>query len=740
MKKISKKVLNILLVMAIFFQSACMITGFAEDDVTEAVLSGSGTTDDPYKIGTLDELNLFKEVVNGDNPAACAELVGNIWMGGGYNPSYGMGSAEKPYTGTFDGKGYYIEFAIAGGQVGSGLFNATKGATIKNLELRGSLSSGTYGGAVVGIAEGGTFENIISSVDVSNLFDVATSANQGKVGGLIGQVTASISMTKCAVTGNVTGGTFGPNVSGLIAENHADSVITNCYVSGNVTGGNRGYGLSDKGSFTNCYFSGDMLNAWARTKSTGGTCTNVYVNSDADISGGSNHANNNGGGTAVTAEQFANGEVAYLLGDAFGQIIGTDATPVFATEDNKVYESKMSGNYTNANEGTKDNPYRIGNKDHLATFANLVKAGETGACAIVTADITDNAFVNGSAQIATTQDAPYTGTFDGAGHTIKLNHGGGASYKGLFAYIKNATVKNVNITGAVGGQQALAGIAAVAESSLIENCTNSATIFDASNGSWSINDSAGIVGKASGENMIIKNCANFGEIGNDLRGNYVGGIVGNSSEDVQIINCYNTGAVKGTNYVAGIGYLGTFTNCYSNADLSSSYGVYSIAAGTLENTYYNSEKQYTSEHNLTRMTGTAMTAEQFENGEVAYLLGDAYGQIIGTDVTPVFINDTNKVYTDGTSYFNNDGTKNVAFYGDEGLLVLTSEDISGILFVTVYNEDNSLASVEVVSDFVLKSGEVFEKAAPTLSDGQYYKVFLWNDYAGLTPVRTFVKL
>ena len=147
-------------------------------------------------------------------------------------------------------------------------------------------------------------------------------------------------------------------------------------------------------------------------------------------------------------------------------------------------------NATLTGSGTIEDPYRIGNKNHLVAFANLVKSGETGACALVTADITDNAFINGAAQIATTQDAPYTGTFDGAGHTIKLNHGGGGSYKGLFAYIKNATVKNVNITGSVGGQQALAGIAAVAESSLIENCTNSATIFDASNGSWAINDSA----------------------------------------------------------------------------------------------------------------------------------------------------------------------------------------------------------------------------------------------------------
>jgi transcription elongation factor len=42
--------------------------------------------------------------------------------------------------------------------------------------------------------------------------------------------------------------------------------------------------------------------------------------------------------TAVTATQFANGEVAYLLGDAFGWTISTDAYPVFRTEGNRVYQ------------------------------------------------------------------------------------------------------------------------------------------------------------------------------------------------------------------------------------------------------------------------------------------------------------------------------------------------------------------------------------------------------------------
>ncbi|MEE1218489.1 MAG: dockerin type I repeat-containing protein, partial [Ruminococcus sp.] len=55
-----------------------------------------------------------------------------------------------------------------------------------------------------------------------------------------------------------------------------------------------------------------------------GTITNSYYLADEETEDG-----------GKTSEQFASGEVAYLLGEAFGQKIGTDACPVLAGD--KIY-------------------------------------------------------------------------------------------------------------------------------------------------------------------------------------------------------------------------------------------------------------------------------------------------------------------------------------------------------------------------------------------------------------------
>jgi len=48
------------------------------------------------------------------------------------------------------------------------------------------------------------------------------------------------------------------------------------------------------------------------------------------------------------------------------------------------------------------------------------------------------------------------------------------------------------------------------------------------------------------------------------------------------------------------------------------------------------------DENRDRFTGATQAA--FVSGEVAYLLGEAYGQNLGTDTVPVFRNDTNQVF------------------------------------------------------------------------------------------------
>lgn len=111
---------------------------------------------------------------------------------------------------------------------------------------------------------------------------------------------------------------------------------------------------------------------------------------------------------------------------------------------------------------------------------------------------------------------------------------------------------------------------------------------------------------------------------------YVGAVVANLNNGGSITNCYVTNTtVKGNGNNVGtlVGHLGIsqITNCYVDTDTLIGYS--NDSYGSIENSYYLSE---------TDDGKGRKTAKQFASGEVAYLLGDAYGQSIGTENYPVF--------------------------------------------------------------------------------------------------------
>ena len=63
---------------------------------------------------------------------------------------------------------------------------------------------------------------------------------------------------------------------------------------------------------------------------------------------------------------------------------------------------------------------------------------------------------------------PFTGTFDGDGHTITLNITGD-NYQALFGYVVGGTVKNLTVKGSVNGTSYVAGVVAYNNGGTIEN-------------------------------------------------------------------------------------------------------------------------------------------------------------------------------------------------------------------------------------------------------------------------------
>lgn len=180
------------------------VTGnYTVPSVTITVLAGdfwsNGTTDiannlwgsqnNPYVIGTKDQLTRLSSIVggtsalnstksdtyvyvqaqSGDYSGAYFKLADNIPSVGNITP---IGVNTHPFKGNFDGNNKTISglnISVAGNNVG--LFGYISGATIKNLTVNGSVKGSSNVGGVVGYALNSTIENVTNNASISSTTD-----------------------------------------------------------------------------------------------------------------------------------------------------------------------------------------------------------------------------------------------------------------------------------------------------------------------------------------------------------------------------------------------------------------------------------------------------------------------------------------------------------------------------------------------------------------------------------------
>lgn len=314
-------------------------------------------------------------------------------------------------------------------------------------------------------------------------------------------------------------------------------------------------------------------------------------------------------------------------------------------------------------EPTKENGiYQIGNAAELAWFANTVNSGtEVTASAVLTTDI-DLADYQWTAIGTSTSTKQFKGTFDGQGHTVSgLYIAGSTSYQGLIGYINAGIVRNLKVYGEVHGGSCVGGIVGYATGACIfDRLENHADATATTNASYV----AGIAGRVSTATAKLTNCVNYGTI---TGVNYVGGILNTATAAVTVSNVLNIGEIVGTQTGAIRGF--NTATATDGADVTNGFAVKG---------YFNETKT------------TLVTAEQMASGEVAYLLGEAWGQTIGTDPYPLldgpevinvdgqYVNDLNGVkdYEIVTLTFEEDGWNSLIdnpqyggplLYGAEGV-------------------------------------------------------------------------
>ena len=257
-----KRFLALLLVLTMVF--SLMPAALAADTVDVAALpeyaaDADISTGTAYKISTEESLRAFAAAVKADDgngtyahAGVTLYLAGDIALTGTWTP---VGSTATYvgdfFSGTFDGCGHTISgLNVQGSKVNQGLFAAINKATIRNLNVSGTVSCGTknYVGGIVGKVQAGTIENCSFSGSVTG----------GYTGGIAGGLNSNnVTISGCVNAADVAGTTAG----GILGYWKMTAAIQNCYNTGSVTGSAKAGGIVgqlNKGTIENCYSIGDI--------------------------------------------------------------------------------------------------------------------------------------------------------------------------------------------------------------------------------------------------------------------------------------------------------------------------------------------------------------------------------------------------------------------------------------------------------------------------------------------------
>lgn len=566
-------------------------------------------SDKVYEISNAGQLYWFSALVNGDhthaefeyqNGSANAVLIKDIVVNNAdinkladtqsetlrkWSP---IGTYDNSYTGKFDGQRHTVSglyFSDSNAE-NIGLFGYTRGgANISNVGLINSYLKGkNCVGGILG-------RNNNSGVNVQRCFSEATVIGNEGVGGIVGS-TYGGKIIDCYNAGSVTGVKYVGSIRGRNTYNTKNSgAMNNCFNVGEVVGtGNSNIGGirgDGNGTISNCY------------------CISTKLTDTA--------------ATTKSPEQFANGEVAYLLNNSvtdgkqiWYQNIDNGETPndYPRFDGGTVYYIDYKDSYSNTYSKQPKEPDEFDKDDDgnliITTYDDLVKLSK-----LIRSDYEvygsqnyilennikasdDSEWVQGIGSVSDSK--PFNGTFDGNGYCIIGLNVNSAEYGGLFEIIgENGCVKDLFVFDCdfKSSSNVSGGIVAI-NNGIIDHCASGINLttgtihfrdkfIDAAalNSSIKGKISGGISGENNGlitgsrntavvtgtqcggitaENYgKIYGCANSVKIGTSAS-NVSGGLVGRNGGIIE--NAYNSGMVNGSSEkalgsIAGInGYNG----------------------------------------------------------------------------------------------------------------------------------------------------------------------------------------
>ena len=500
-------------------------------------LKGKGTEEEPYQISNTYEWKQATSLVN-DN--LYFEIIKDIDFTD--TIFYMMGSTKNPFTGNFNGNGHTLKSINVKGYHGVGVFGVTGTCTIEGLNLENIIIKGDNNniGSLVGYINSGT---LLIGI---NIKEVEVSGNND-VGGLVGYSNGG-TIQEINVSGTVKGNQYVAGAIGYTSSSKVNQVIVNAEISGTKeiggitagSGNSQLIGIVEGGSLTGTgsTYYGKACHGYGCYNGA-----NVYVSRLFTTSGvsSSNYTNN---GSSYTNGEYGNINIyenvidTYIGGDndKSGYYFDYDETGdiiVKSIERNPI-------TITLKGKGTEEEPYQISNTYEWKQATSLVNDNLYFEI-IKDIDFTDTIFY----MMGSTKN-PFTGNFNGNGHTLKSINVKGYHGVGVFGVTGTCTIEGLNLENIItkGDNNNIGSLAGYINSGTLLIGINLKEVEVSGN-----NNIGGVVGYGSAGTIREVNISGM------VKGNqYVGGVLGTSTSSIIVDQVIVNANISGSNYITGISY------------------------------------------------------------------------------------------------------------------------------------------------------------------------------------------
>ena len=458
-------------------------------------------------------------------------------------------NAKKDYVGGIVGENYGLienctvvadiesDHNYVGGIVG----RKYSGSIVRGCHVTGTIKgtgSATYIGGICGWNTGGAEDagiiNCWVEADVSSEYDGSV-----RMGGICGSNADYVEY--CCMTGNVTNTKDFSDLGGIVGYN--SSTVQHCTFYGTISsggaskyvGGQRNYASTanmydtfNQGQYDKAKAKGYDLYAKAikytydvNVKTEGAGTIQTWAVDEYDVPGtrvGQTFSLNVKSGTVVrVAITDADGNNIALQGQA------NDGSSFWFVMPKKDVTATVVfwANWPTQGAGTADDPYLISSVEDWNGFAHNVTYGRSYKDKFVklTSDISVSTSAGSCNAADDTNYKPFSGTFDGDGHTLTVNLSNQSRFGAPFKCVEGATIKNLRTAGKVDGTgnengKLLSGLVGISfGNTLIKGCRSSVTLTtDFGARGYTDAAMAGFVAGTKGGKLTVVGCVFDGEM------------------------------------------------------------------------------------------------------------------------------------------------------------------------------------------------------------------------------------